>query len=240
MRIQVADNGSKHEVPCIAFKMGKKRKLMATPTDYSFLKDLVRVVKREFNLPETSTPIFQSYLLVEGQLNFFEIEDSAYLAIAQYINEIEVFVDRGDSYGARNKAVRFASHVKSIVDERDKEEDVLTTGKCRECLSYNGSETARTASKCGSEEVLITVKEKIKFSQDTDLLEIHDIAAEDPARAKLQQEIEIVDEFDGRPTRVFFHCMNLNILDESGIKLGSKIPVLFDRRTLVCAERGDD
>ncbi|KAJ3864539.1 hypothetical protein EV359DRAFT_63919 [Lentinula novae-zelandiae] len=66
---------------------------MATPNDYP---DLVRLVRRKFNIPDECVPIFRSRAPTSNRSEErFEIDDSAYEHMKGYIDELEIVIDVG-------------------------------------------------------------------------------------------------------------------------------------------------
>ncbi|KAJ3844247.1 hypothetical protein EV361DRAFT_908934 [Lentinula raphanica] len=92
MRLKASDDaGPGEEVPVMILTLGTKRKFMATPDDYT---DLVRVVKRKFNLPNGSCPTFHARAPTNPPSdNLLEIDDSAYPLMKRFLGEVEIVVE---------------------------------------------------------------------------------------------------------------------------------------------------
>ncbi|KAJ3789336.1 hypothetical protein GGU10DRAFT_343870 [Lentinula aff. detonsa] len=89
--IAQGDVGPGKEVPVTIFSLGTKRKFLATPDDYT---DLVRLVKRKFDIPDHCSPTFHSRAPTSDHSDDrFEIDDSAYPLMRSFMHEIEVIVE---------------------------------------------------------------------------------------------------------------------------------------------------
>lgn len=100
--------GAGDNVAVTAFVHGSKRKVMATPEDYTVrsssgtnlasktspLQELVRVVRRKFEIPERLTLRLQIRAPTSHRTDErWEIEDTAYPLMKKYIDEIEITLD---------------------------------------------------------------------------------------------------------------------------------------------------
>ncbi|KAF5387202.1 hypothetical protein D9757_006887 [Collybiopsis confluens] len=117
MRYHMASHEPLREAPVTLFRLGTKRKLMATPEGYP---DAVRAVKRRFNLPEGCVPTFQSQILFSnGSGPSFELDESAYSAVINDLDEIEVIITEAEAESSMKD-----DSVAARVSEKGKAKDV--------------------------------------------------------------------------------------------------------------------
>ncbi|THU90658.1 hypothetical protein K435DRAFT_781112 [Dendrothele bispora CBS 962.96] len=89
------------DVPIIIFKRGEKRKFLKRPDTY---EDMVRVVRRKFDIEEGETPVFGTRSLEVCNDQNIEIDEEVYVLMASYLDEIEVSVPEHMNFGD-NRAV---------------------------------------------------------------------------------------------------------------------------------------
>ncbi|KAE9392734.1 hypothetical protein BT96DRAFT_924562 [Gymnopus androsaceus JB14] len=106
-------------VPVTVFTHGTKRKLMATPQDYN---ELVRIVKRKFNIPANSVPIFQTRAPTRETRERFEIDDTAYPLIRQYLDEVLIAVEPASG---EDQATDMEIDTSAVAEE-DEEDEIQT------------------------------------------------------------------------------------------------------------------
>ncbi|KAJ3809103.1 hypothetical protein F5876DRAFT_78102 [Lentinula aff. lateritia] len=150
MRLKsIDDAGPGADVPVTIFSLGTKRKFMATPNDYP---DLVRLVKRKFNIPDDCVPIFRSRAPTSNRSEErFEIDDSAYEHMKDYIDELEIVIEVGAVSQAREEtSLEHGGDVKGKMKAKDIPVASLSSGRegvKPKSKSFNGPPTTVDSSR---------------------------------------------------------------------------------------------
>ncbi|KAJ3904972.1 hypothetical protein F5879DRAFT_25231 [Lentinula edodes] len=150
MRLKAIDDaGPGADVPVTIFSLGTKRKFMATPNAYP---DLVRLVRRKFNIPDDCVPIFRSRAPTSNRSEErFEIDDSAYEHMKDYIDELEIVIEVGAVSRAREEtSLEHGGDVKGKMKAKDT--PVVSPSSGRETVkpkskSFNGPTTTVDSSR---------------------------------------------------------------------------------------------
>ncbi|KAH7871967.1 uncharacterized protein C8R40DRAFT_1174040 [Lentinula edodes] len=150
MRLKAIDDaGPGADVPVTIFSLGTKRKFMATPNAYP---DLVRLVRRKFNIPDDCVPIFRSRAPTSNRSEErFEIDDSAYEHMKDYIDELEIVIEVGAVSRAREEtSLEHGGDVKGKMKAKDT--PVVSPSSSRETIkpkstSFNGPPTTIDSSR---------------------------------------------------------------------------------------------
>ncbi|KAF9059832.1 hypothetical protein BDP27DRAFT_1430779 [Rhodocollybia butyracea] len=87
MFLRSTDFPSSANVPVMGFVFGAKRKLVATPEDYD---DMVRIVKRKFDLPDCCVPTFHCSHVSTNK--HYEIDDITYPLIKEHVDEFDIMI----------------------------------------------------------------------------------------------------------------------------------------------------
>ncbi|KAF5354373.1 hypothetical protein D9758_010779 [Tetrapyrgos nigripes] len=119
---------TQEDVPIILFKRGEKRKFLKRPDTY---EDMIRVVRRKFDIDEHEVPTFETRSLeVCGDHNV-EIDEEVYPLMITYLDEIEVILS-GASSNANTAIVGVNEYAEPRAEREDqnasRREDTVASG----------------------------------------------------------------------------------------------------------------